>query len=101
MALHSATGAPAGYTVVHIPRHRPELAWQWDTVTIAEHRNRGIGRWMKADMVQWLRRAHPDVRSLDTGNAESNAPMLAINVAMGFTPLVEYGVWRDPPGSRG
>ncbi len=87
-------GSPAGLTTVVIGRHTPKLGHQGDTVVLPEHRNRGLGRWLKADM--WLRLSEgaPALVAIDTGNAESNDPMLAINVAMGFRPLTEWGVWQ-------
>jgi GNAT superfamily N-acetyltransferase len=96
MAIETATGLAAGYTGISIAQARPELGQQIDTVTLADHRDRGIGRWMKAEMWQWLRRERPDVASLDTGNAESNDAMLAINMAMGFRESVHIGVWQEP-----
>lgn len=87
-------GSPAGLTNVGLDRNRPRFAHQGDTVVIADHRNRGIGRWLKADMWLRLREAAPEVVAIDTGNAESNDPMLAINVAMGFAPLVAWGAWQ-------
>ena len=93
-AIETATDELAGYTALRIPEAEPALSKQGDTVTVAAHRNRGIGRWIKADMWQWLRADRPDVRSLDTGNAESNRAMLAINEAMGFEDVLHHGVWH-------
>ena len=59
-----------------------------------DHRNRGLGRWLKAEMWRQLREQRPDVRTLDTGNAESNDAMLAINEAMGFKPHARLGIWQ-------
>lgn len=87
-------GEPAGLTTVAIQRHLPRFSFQDDTVVIAEHRGRGIGRWLKADMWQRLRADAPEVEALDTENAESNDPMLAINVAMGFRPVLQSGAWQ-------
>lgn len=36
----------------------------------------------------------PHLEAVHTWNADSNAPMLAVNVAMGFTPLREWGEWE-------
>ena len=41
-----------------------------------------------------LREAYPSVRRIDTENAGSNAPMLGINVEMGFKPILIQNVWQ-------
>jgi len=93
-AIETATGDLAAYTALHIPQAEPAKSKQGDTVTIAAHRNLGIGRWIKAEMWQWLRSEQPHVESLDTGNAESNTAMLAINEAMGFEDILHHAVWQ-------
>lgn len=92
-------GEPCGHTTVVVNTHRPEASDQWDTVVLEAHRRRGIGRWLKAEMWRWLREAEPAVTRLATGNAQSNDPMLAINVAMGYVPLCEFGAWQADVGA--
>ena len=87
-------GRVAGLTMLGINVHRPAASWQGDTVVLSAFRNRGIGRWLKAEMWRDLREARPEVTRLRTGNAESNDAMLAINVAMGFRPAHNYGIWQ-------
>jgi hypothetical protein len=41
-----------------------------------------------------LRESIPEVTRLRTGNAESNDPMLAINVAMGYRPAHASAGWQ-------
>lgn len=36
----------------------------------------------------------PDCRAVSTWNAEENRPMLAVNEAVGFTPVAHEGQWR-------
>lgn len=94
-ALETATGELAGFTATRVPRSDPAHAKQSDTVTLPEHRNRGIGRWIKAEMIHWLQRDRPEVRTIDTANAESNAAMLSINEAMGFEAILHHAVWHQ------
>ena len=89
-----ADGSAAGATEVFVNRYRPAFAWQWNTVVLPAHRGRGIGRWMKAAMWRRLRTESPEVATLRTGNAESNAAMLAINTEMGFEPSHLMGCWQ-------
>ena len=97
MAIATATDELAGYTDVVVPGARPQISYQGDTVTIPAHRDRGIGRWVKAEMWKWLRTERPEITTLDTGNAESNDAMLSINLAMGFSGYLNLGVWHDVP----
>ena len=90
----TADGEAAGTTEVFVNRHRPAASWQWSTVVLPAHRGRGIGRWLKATMWQRLRDTEPGVTGLQTGNAASNAHMLAINVEMGFQPTHLMGCWQ-------
>ena len=87
-------GSAAGATEVFVNRFRPAFAWQWNTVVLPAYRGRGIGRWMKAAMWQRLRTEAPEATTLRTGNAESNAAMLAINTEMGFRPSHLMGCWQ-------
>lgn len=93
-AVHEPTGEFAGMTTLHYLRHNPTLAHQGDTVVATEHRNRGLGRLMKAAMVKEFLAEHPDVERIDTGNAGSNEPMLAINIEMGFHTILELSAWQ-------
>lgn len=90
----SADGSAAGATEVFVNRFRPAFAWQWNTVVLPAYRGRGIGRWMKAAMWQRLNAEAPEATTLRTGNAESNAAMLAINIEMGFQPSHLMGCWQ-------
>ncbi len=90
----TARGEAAGTTEVLVNRHRPAVSWQWSTVVLPRHRGRGIGRWLKATMWQRLRSTAPEVTALHTGNAASNAHMLAINNEMGFKPTHMMGCWQ-------
>lgn len=89
-------GRAAGHTRVHVLPDRPEASYQWDTAVVDRHRGRGVGKRLKADMWRWLRADEPDSIRLTTGNAQSNEAMLAINVAMGYTPVLEFGAWEAP-----
>lgn len=93
-ARHDPSGALVGFTEVGVNRFRRHLAEQGDTAVDPAHRNRGIGRWLKAAMALRLLDRYPDLRSITTFNAESNDPMLTINVAMGFRPYRAYVAYQ-------
>src|SRR5262249_47458628 len=84
MARHEPTGAIAGYTEIEWMAYSNELVWQGGTAVDPTHRNKGLGRWLKAAMIQRLLAERPTVRYVDTWNAGSNEPMLNINIALGF-----------------
>jgi mycothiol synthase len=98
-ARHEGSGELVGYTDVLFPRHWPAMAHQEDTGVWPKHRNRGLGRWIKAAMALRMLDERPAVRHLETWNAGSNEAMLNINVAMGFRPLENWGEWQLPTES--
>ncbi len=89
-----ASGRLVGYTAVYINPSFPDLGQQGDTGVFPEFRGNGLGKWIKAEMVRHLTERHPEVARIRTGNANSNAPMLAINHAMGFTLHHDTTVWQ-------
>ncbi|MFQ5966112.1 MAG: GNAT family N-acetyltransferase [Acidimicrobiia bacterium] len=95
-ARHQPTGELVGVTNIFFPPHRPYRADQGDTGVDPEHRNKGLGRWLKAAMFLKLIEEKPEVDRIDTDNADSNEPMLAINTEMGFRPLITSAVWQVP-----
>jgi hypothetical protein len=44
--------------------------------------------------MQKILRDHPEVEIIRTRNANSNAPMLKINVEMGFKPYIASAIWQ-------
>lgn len=93
MAL-SPDGDPAGFSALFLNQHRPTLAWQGDTGVLADHRGRGLGRWLKAENLRLAQATAPQLATVETYNAESNPWMLDINVAMGFRPHMAYQAWQ-------
>ncbi|MGH9199423.1 MAG: GNAT family N-acetyltransferase, partial [Acidimicrobiia bacterium] len=82
-AGENETGEIGGYTRLYPNPWRPMLAHQDDTGVLPEHRNKGLGRWVKAEMMKRLMRELPEVKFVTTENASTNKAMLGINVAMG------------------
>lgn len=94
VARHIPSGQLAGFTVLALSPHWPRVAEQQDTGVLPEHRNRGLGRWVKAINALRLLAEHPEVEALCTWNAGSNQPMLAINHAMAFAPVEWWAEWQ-------
>jgi GNAT superfamily N-acetyltransferase len=96
LAVHRESGEPAGHTVVAVDAERPELAQQHDTSVVRAHRGHRLGLLLKADMMRWLAEVEPQITSIDTGNAESNDHMIAINERLGYRVMgSELAFQRD------
>jgi GNAT superfamily N-acetyltransferase len=96
VVIEESTGASAAFTDVFFDPRVPSVIHQGGTATIPEHRGKGIGKWVKAQMARRLLEEVPEARYVRTDNAGTNAAMLAINVAMGFKPVWESVIWQIP-----
>lgn len=90
----AADGAFAGYTELVWNPENPRFAQQGDTAVAPEHRGHGLGKWLKAGMLERLHRERPDVRVVRTGNADTNAAMLGINEALAFAATRAVVLWQ-------
>jgi mycothiol synthase len=89
-----ATGTLAGFTEVSWKPRRPDLLWQGNTGVLMAYRNQGLGRWLKAAMLQKVMTDLPQMRFVRTGNADVNAPMLKINTELGYQPYMSRSLWQ-------
>jgi GNAT superfamily N-acetyltransferase len=87
LARHRPSGELAGHTLVSVEIEQPWLAWQLDTAVARHHRGHRLGQLVKIAMLLWMRDEEPQVRSLITWNAESNAHMVGINELLGYTVI--------------
>lgn len=83
VAIHEPSGVVAGLTELTYSRLTPRRATQEDTIVVPAHRGRRLGLAIKADMLHWIRAECPQIREIETWNAESNSHMLAINDRLG------------------
>lgn len=93
-ARDDATGELVALTDVLVPQGRPTLAFQEDTVVRPDHRNRGLGRWVKAEMLRWLADEEPQLAQIVTWNATENAAMRGINTELGFVAGDTWTEWQ-------
>ncbi len=79
-------GALSGLTEMGYHPDEGTMLRQFMTGVGNAYRGRGLGKWLKAAMLLRVREEYPGVEVVVTGNATSNAPMLGINVRLGFKP---------------
>jgi GNAT superfamily N-acetyltransferase len=94
LARHRATGEAAALTMLCVHEPRPAIAAQEDTSVLPAHRGRRLGLRLKLAMLDWLREDRPDVEYADTWNVPENAPMIAINDALGCRRVAETIAFR-------
>jgi len=93
-----ADGSVSGLTET---QYMPELGhrvWQMLTGVRADCRGRGLGKLLKALMLLDIRKKYPGVKYVVTGNADANAPMMAINKALGFKKHRPVLIYKLKPG---
>ena len=93
-AEHVPSGRLVAFTMLEYPRDAPAVVFQEDTLVLPEHRGHRLGMLVKTAALGLLARERPGARRIHTWNAEENAPMLAINVALGFRPVGVAGLWQ-------
>lgn len=93
-AVHRPTGVMAAFSVLLSRPDTEELLYQDDTLVLREHRGRRLGMLVKTANLARLAEVQPAARRIATWNAEENAHMLAINVALGFAPAGGCGGWQ-------
>ena len=84
VALHEATGRVAGMTEPAFAPSEPERGYQGDTAVLDEFRGRGIGRFIKAEVMRWITTERPKTRTVTTSTATDNAPMIRVNQQLGY-----------------
>lgn len=94
IAREQATGKLAGFTETFWHPNRPHLLQQGGTGVWPQYRNKGLGRCLKAAMIERVLRERAQVRVIRTDNAETNAAMLNINYQLGFKHAWAQSGWQ-------
>jgi GNAT superfamily N-acetyltransferase len=98
-ARHRGSGEVAAVTMIEV-RSAGDHGSVWATIADPAHRGHRLGTIVKIECHRLVRQAFPKLRYVDTGNADSNAPMVAINERLGFV-LHEagtlYQLTLEPP----
>jgi GNAT superfamily N-acetyltransferase len=94
IAVHAATGRPAGYTELDVPAEPDRPVEQADTLVLSDHRGHRLGMLMKLTNLRELSSRFPDSTHVETMNAEDNRHMLDVNEAIGFLPVGYAARWK-------
>ena len=77
-------GELSGMTEIFFYPPTPFWIMQMYTAVIPKYQSRGVGKWLKAEMIHYINKNLPETLFLVTGNAEYNAPIQSINKRMGY-----------------
>jgi mycothiol synthase len=95
-AVEEKSGRFVGLSDITVRPELPDRVPVGDTAVDPAHRGQGLGKWLKAAITRHILDDLPQVRWVITWNAGSNAPMLAINHALGFRAVAVYTTWQLP-----
>jgi GNAT superfamily N-acetyltransferase len=95
-AVEEKSGRFVGVSDITVRPELPDRVWVGDTAVDPAHRGQALGKWLKAAITRHILDDLPDVRWVITSNAGSNAPMLAINHALGFRAVAVCTTWQLP-----
>jgi GNAT superfamily N-acetyltransferase len=94
VAIDEATGEVAGYASLSYAAGSTTVAYHDMTAVRRAYRGRGIAAALKRATIAWA--VNHGLEALDTGNDEHNAPMRAVNLALGYRPLPDWVGLRGP-----
>jgi len=77
-------GTISGLTEMIYILESPYYIEQLLTGVREQYRSRGLGKWLKAEMALFVKDQYPEIKFIQTGNADVNDPMLSINERMNF-----------------
>ncbi len=93
-ARHVVTNRLVAITEIAIPSSRPSIAYQWATLVERDHRGHRLGLRIKIANLRLLTGSLDAVETVQTWTATENAPMIAINRAIGFDAVERFEEWQ-------
>jgi GNAT superfamily N-acetyltransferase len=94
VAQHRESAELVGFSELSVPRARPKTAYQWDTMVTRAHRGHRLGGLLKIATMRLLAQGNYDTRTIITFNSSRNAPMIAVNEALGTSVSGGIVNWR-------
>ncbi|WP_455141931.1 GNAT family N-acetyltransferase [Candidatus Hodarchaeum mangrovi] len=83
-------GTISGLTETYYYPDRQTIVFQGLTGVKVAYRGRGLGKWLKAEMLTYIKENFPKATTIGTDFALVNEPMISINRRLGFKP---YKIW--------
>jgi GNAT superfamily N-acetyltransferase len=93
-AWHDATGRMAALTELCTEAGNPDWGFQQITAVVPAHRGHRLGILIKIAMMELLIKHEPEVRHIETSNADENDHMVAINKQLGYEVLHIVRDWE-------
>jgi GNAT superfamily N-acetyltransferase len=84
MVTREKDGKLSGLTEIIFSPNTPHWVAQELTGVMPDFQGRGLGKWLKAEMLLFIKENLPESIYIQTGNADFNTPMMSINNRMGF-----------------
>ncbi len=89
-----ATARLVGFTELIWSALDPAMLEQGVTGVLPAYRQRGLGRWLKAALLDNISGSQPAARAIRSGTATSNTAMLSLNHALGFQTISADTWWE-------
>jgi GNAT superfamily N-acetyltransferase len=90
----SPAGEVVASTFLTVGLDTSEPADQQRTFVAPGHRGRGLGLAMKVELLERLQHDRPDIGAIHTRNTMANAPILAVNDALGYVRSAYSGTFH-------
>jgi GNAT superfamily N-acetyltransferase len=87
-------GSVVAFAVAAVSNDQHHHVDQWGTLVDPAHRGRRLGMAVKCAQLRAISDGFPDKRFITTTNAETNAPMVSINEALGFEVVEVRGEFQ-------
>ena len=88
-----ASGQLSGFTEIFQRAAEPFVVEQGMTGVLKEHRKRGLGKWLKAEAVDYITKNLKRAGCIETGNANANSAMISINKRLGFQDYLPHAIF--------
>lgn len=98
VAIDEPGGEAVGFASLMFAPGSTTIAWHDMTAVRPAWRGRGIASALKRATIAWA--VANGIETLETGNDETNAPMRAVNAALGYRPQPDYVGLQGPLPER-
>lgn len=88
-----ASGELSGFTEIFQRTAEPYVLDQGQTGVLKKYRGRALGKWLKAEMLDYIRQNLKGAGCIETGNASANAAMISINKRLGFRDYLPHALF--------